>query len=148
MAGGVCFNSYPGAKARMLRQYYLLCPKHSNMYLGMKAGQLLRKLHSLPAPENTEPWGVRFRRKVDTRIDFYTHHPIKSDNADMVIRYLTDNQTLLDSRPQTFNHGDFNTTNLFVSPDGEVGIIDFNYFNSDHGDPWWEFCFVDPTIFL
>jgi serine/threonine-protein kinase len=50
---------------------------------------------------------------------------------------------LLDGRPQTFNHGDFNLSNMIITPDKKIGAIDFNYYNKDHGDPWWEF---DPPL--
>lgn len=107
--------------------------------LGLKAGGILRKMHTIPAPGDLEDWGVRFGRKVQSRIDFYNSHPIQSKNADIIVRYLQDNQRLLSGRPQTFNHGDYNVTNMIVTPDGNIGAIDFNYYNSDHGDPWWEF---------
>lgn len=107
--------------------------------LGTKAGEMLRMIHTLPAPEYAETWGVRFRRKVQERVDFYNANPIKSKNGDIIVRYLQDSQHLLDGRPQTFNHGDYGVSNMMVAPDGRVGVIDFNYFNSDHGDPWWEF---------
>jgi serine/threonine-protein kinase len=57
----------------------------------------------------------------------------------LVVRYLQDNRHLLVGRPQTFNHGDFNKTNLIAMPNGQIGVIDFNFYNKDHGDPWWEF---------
>ncbi len=107
--------------------------------IGMKAGRLLAKIHSLPAPENAEPWDERFRRKINGRLE----QIIGCDtDISMFTDYLSTNQGLLDDRPQCFNHGDFNTSNLILTPDNEVGVIDFNYFNSDHGDPWWEFCTI------
>lgn len=110
--------------------------------LGLKAGETLRKIHTLPAPEDAEPWSDWFYRKVQGRIDFYNANPVKSENGDKIVRFLQDNKHLLDNRPQTFNHGDFNKSNLMVMPDGQIGVIDFNAYNKDHGDPWWEF---DPT---
>jgi len=107
--------------------------------LGIKAGELLRRIHTLPAPEDAEPWGDWFFRKVQGRIDFYDANPIKSEGGDIVVRYLRDNRRLLEGRPQAFGHGDFNVNNLMIIPDGEIGVIDFNFFNKDHGDPWWEF---------
>ena len=109
---------------------------------GLKAGETLRKIHTIHAPEDAEPWGDWFYRKVQGRIDFYNANPIKSENGDRIVRFLQDNKYLLDNRPQTFNHGDFNKPNMMVMPDGQVGVIDFNAYNKDHGDPWWEF---DPT---
>ena len=111
--------------------------------LGTKAGELLRTFHTLPAPDDAKPWGERFRRKLEERIGFYNANPVKCANGDKLIRFLTDNQGLLDNRPQTFHHGDFNASNLIVLPDGRIGAIDFNAFNSDHGDPWWELCFTE-----
>ncbi|MHB1484133.1 MAG: GrpB family protein [Saccharofermentanales bacterium] len=116
-----------------------LMPETERYFLGMKAGETLRKIHTLPAPVNIEPWGERFRRKMQERLDFYNTHPIKSDKGDIAVRYMLENQHLLDGRPQTFNHGDFGISNMMIMPDGQIGVIDFNYFNSDHGDPWWEF---------
>jgi len=110
--------------------------------LGIKAGETLRKIHTLPAPENAEPWSDWFYRKVQRRIDFYDANPRKYENGDIIVRFLQDNKYMLDNRPQTFNHGDFNKSNLMVMPDGQIGVIDFNAYNKDHGDPWWEF---DPT---
>jgi Predicted aminoglycoside phosphotransferase len=110
--------------------------------IGIKSGKLLNKLHTIPAPDDIEPWNERFWIKVDGRIDYYNTHPIRSDYGDLIVNFLTDNRHLLDNRPQTFNHGDFNKTNIIVTPDGEVGVIDFNAYHSSYGDPWWEF---DPT---
>ena len=107
--------------------------------LGVKAGETLRRMHALPAPDGAEDWGARFARKVQARVDFYHAHPIQSESGDILVRYLQDNRHLLSGRPQVFNHGDYNTTNMIVGPDGSVGVIDFNCYNSDHGDPWWEF---------
>ena len=117
-------------------------PDTEQYVIGTKAGSLLAKMHTLPAPEHAEPWGDRFYRKVRGRLDFYSANGIKSEGGDIIVRYLMNNRRLLDSRPQTFNHGDFGPSNLIVMPDGQIGVIDFNYYNSDHGDPWWEFCCI------
>ena len=110
---------------------------------GLKAGELLRKIHTLPAPDDAESWHIRFDRKVQDRIDFYNANPIKSENGDLLVRYLQSNKNLLIHRPQTFNHGDYNVSNIIIMPDGQTGVIDFNYYNGNHGDPWWEF---DPSM--
>ncbi|MCL2446158.1 MAG: phosphotransferase [Oscillospiraceae bacterium] len=107
--------------------------------LGQKAGALLRCLHTLPAPEDVEPWERWFLRKMQDRLDFYHSHPIKSSGGDIAVRFLQENKAWLSDRPQCFLHGDFNQTNLILQPSGQVGVIDFNAYNKDHGDPWWEF---------
>jgi serine/threonine-protein kinase len=119
---------------------------------GVKTGEMLRKIHSLPATDNAEPWDIWFYRKVQGRIDYYNTNPIKSESGDLIIRYLQKNKHLLVDRVQTFIHGDCNKTNLITMPNGEIGIIDFDFYNSenDYGDPWLEFtsmnwvCEVNP----
>ena len=110
--------------------------------IGIKSGKLLRKLHTISGPDNIEKWNIRFWRKIQDRLDYYNVHPIQSEHGDLIVKFLIDNRHLLDNRPQTFNHGDFNKTNIIVTSDGEVGVIDFNAYHSSYGDPWWEF---DPT---
>ena len=110
--------------------------------VGLKAGAVLRKIHTLPAPDNAEPWGERFRLKVQTRIDLYYKHKLESESGEKIIKYLHDRQSILDCRTQTFWHGDFNVGNHMVMPDGAIGTFDFNYWNLDHGDPWWEFVII------
>ena len=49
---------------------------------GLKAGETLRKIHAIPAPENAESWSGWFiRKKVQPRIEFYKTNPIKSENG-------------------------------------------------------------------
>ena len=108
---------------------------------GLKAGGLLKKIHTLQAPKGAEPWDTWFYRKVQENIGYYATSPIKSEGGDLVIRYLREKKFLLAGRSQTFNHGDCNRTNLIVMPNGEIGVIDFDCYNKDkdHGDPWYEF---------
>ena len=71
-----------------------LLPETEQYVLGMTAGETLRKIHTLPAPDNAEPWNDRFNRKVQGRIDFYNENPIKSENGDIIVRYLRKNRHL------------------------------------------------------
>ncbi|MHC1693854.1 MAG: aminoglycoside phosphotransferase family protein [Eubacteriales bacterium] len=105
---------------------------------GKKTGALMRKLHALPPQDETEPWRIRFGRKVQELIQAYNDKPVKSQGVDLLVRYLRDNMELLDNRPQTFTHGDWNAENLILTPDGQIGIIDLSG-DKDYGDPWWEF---------
>ena len=117
---------------------------------GIKAGELLRKIHTLPAPENAEPWGIRFRRKIEHCINVYNANDFKSPHVEPIIKYLYDNLSLVDSRPQTFIHGDFWVANLMINSDGEISVIDFNQSDSGYGDPWYELGYTMPwegTVF-
>lgn len=121
---------------------------HGRRALGEKSGALLRPIHRIPAPENAEPWGVRFRRKLMSRISAYDAMPDKHPGTELVRAFLLAHQSLLDDRPQTFNHGDFNAGNLIVAPDGTMRAIDFNAFGGGCGDPWWELGESDDPDYL
>lgn len=106
--------------------------------LGVQSGALLKRLHVLPAPEDAEPWGVRFRRKVRARVEAYDAMGETLPGGNLVRNSLIAREALLDARPQTFNHGDYNAGNLIVDLNGVVSVIDFNAYNGGYGDPWWE----------
>ena len=112
---------------------------------GLKAGEMFKKMHTLPASENAEPWDAYFSRKLQDSIKFYNTNPIKSETGDQVIRYLRENKHLIVDRPQTFIHGDCNKTNLIAMPNGQIGVIDFSCYDreGDYGDPWTEFLAVN-----
>jgi serine/threonine-protein kinase len=106
---------------------------------GLNAGRLLRTIHSLPTPDDAEPWEGRVLQKIQTRVDLYNKHGLQSESGDRIINYLHENQVLLKDRPQVLWHGDFSAGNLIKTPDGDAAAIDFNVWDYAYGDPWWEF---------
>lgn len=108
-----------------------------NQYgFGVVAGENLRKIHTIPAPEHREDWDVRFNESLDERIRDYNKSPIKITGGQDLIAYIEENRKLLRNRPQCFQHGDFHIGNMMFE-DGELVIIDFDRFN--YGDPWEDF---------
>lgn len=105
--------------------------------IGEKSGEILKKLHSIPAPKTQEEWAVRFNRKTNMKIKKYRECGIRFDSDDKVIEYIQNNRGLLENRPQCYQHGDYHVGNMIISPDGNLSIIDFN--RPDYGDPWEEF---------
>lgn len=104
---------------------------------GLEAGRILRKIHSIPAPEAQEDWESRFNRKMDCKIQKYSECPIKYENGQAFIDYIDANRYLLKGRPQCYQHGDYHIGNMMIDEKGALQIIDFN--RNDFGDPWEEF---------
>lgn len=105
--------------------------------LGIKAGEFLRELHSIPAPKNQPNWAERYNNKIDRNISNFKACGIQFQGSEKFIEYLEQNRHLLSNRPQTFQHGDYHVGNMIINSKGELGIIDFN--RMDYGDPWEEF---------
>ena len=105
--------------------------------LGIKAGEILRQLHSIPATKEQEEWNCHFNRKVSSKIEKYKACGITFEGDNNIIEYIENNRGLLSGRPQCYQHGDYHVGNIIISTDNKLSIIDFN--RPDFGDPWEEF---------
>ena len=112
-------------------------PEADRYRYGLEAGQILRTIHTIPAPDGQEDWETRFNRKIDRKIEKYSACPIHYENGERLIDYINQNRHLLKNRPQVYQHGDYHIGNMMIDRDGRLRIIDFN--RSDYGDPWEEF---------
>lgn len=104
---------------------------------GLDAGRILKKLHSLPAPADAPEWEGRFNSKIDRKITLYNACPLKYENGDAFLDFISRNRHLLSGRPQSYQHGDYHIGNMMVDSKGVLTIIDFD--RDDFGDPWEEF---------
>ena len=112
-------------------------PQEQQYAYGIQAGQILKKIHQIPAPPETEAWEPRFNRKIDRKIKMYRDCPLQYENGQRFIDYIGENRHLLRGRPLTYQHGDYHIGNMMIGGDGQLYIIDFNRY--DFGDPWEEF---------
>ncbi len=113
-----------------------LSPQKQYAY-GLDAGRILSKIHSIPAPADTPAWEPRFNAKIDRKIAMYESCPLQYDGGEAFLQYLAANRDLLQSRPQTYQHGDYHIGNMMLTNDGVLTVIDFD--KDDFGDPWEEF---------
>lgn len=111
-------------------------PEAEQYGLGLEAGRILKKIHTIPAPADQPEWEARFNAKMDGKIRMYEACPIRFPGAERMIDYINANRYLLAGRPQCFQHGDYHIGNMMMEQDKLV-IIDFDRY--DFGDPWEEF---------
>ena len=104
--------------------------------LGFRSGEILRKMHVLPAPPTQEDWAARFNRKIDWKIQKHFECGIHFEGEEHALDFIAKNRCLLENRPQCFQHGDYHAGNMMLE-NGEIKIIDFD--RNDFGDPWEEF---------
>ena len=105
---------------------------------GLNAGQILAKIHTIPAPADTPDWETRFNAKIDRKIAMYKSCELKyQSGGDAFLNYLDQNRHLLKGRPQCYQHGDYHIGNMMIDRSGKLTVIDFD--RDDFGDPWEEF---------
>jgi len=104
---------------------------------GLNAGQILAKIHTLPAPADAPGWESRFNTKIDHKIAMYKNCKLKYEKDDAFLGYIAQNRHLLSNRPQSYQHGDYHIGNMMIDRSGTLTIIDFD--REDFGDPWEEF---------
>ncbi|MCL1857951.1 MAG: phosphotransferase [Oscillospiraceae bacterium] len=107
--------------------------------LGIQAGKILKKIHSIPIPEDQNEWAKKYNREIDAKIKAYLGCDLHFDGDGYVLDYIEKNRNLLIDRPQSFLVWDYGIMNMMYE-NGEVNIIDFEYYNT--GDPWNEFCCI------
>ncbi len=112
-------------------------PTSEQYRYGVVAGEYLRRIHSIPAPETNEAWQIRFGRKLERKLKMYAECPIKYEDGEVFVEFVKEKCHLITNRPQTYQHGDYHIGNMMVGCDGELFIIDFD--RDDYGDPWEEF---------
>lgn len=103
---------------------------------GLAAGRDLRKLHTMPGPQDAQPWELRYGRKIDRKLRMYAASELKYDEDECIISYINENRHLIAGRPVCYQHGDHHIGNMMVS-NGKIVLIDFE--KEDYGDPWEEF---------
>lgn len=111
-------------------------PAAEQYALGVQSGEILRRIHALPAPATQEDWFTRFSRKTEMKIHKYVNCGLSFPGDSFIIEYLEQHKELLRHRPQSFQHGDYHIGNMMLE-NGELRIIDFDRY--DFGDPWEEF---------
>ena len=104
---------------------------------GYEAGAILKKIHSIEAPEGVGEWESFFNQKMNRKIENYQKCPLKYEDGDLFITFIEEHRHLLKNRPLTYQHGDYHTGNLMIDNNGKLVVIDFN--RNEYGDPWEEF---------
>jgi aminoglycoside phosphotransferase (APT) family kinase protein len=108
--------------------------------LGVKSGEILLKIHTIPVPENADDWAARYFSVIDKRLAAFRSEGVPFDGDATILDFIESNRCLLKNRPQCRHHGDYHEGNMIISESGELSIIDWHTVDFDnYGDPWYEF---------
>lgn len=104
--------------------------------LGREAGRILRKIHQIPVPKDKIPTKTKIPRKKE-QMNRYINSEVRIPNDEGIIKFFYENIDKIWSKPPVYQHGDFHPGNLILTPEGKIGVIDFNRW--EIGDPYEEF---------
>ncbi len=108
--------------------------------LGIEAGEILRKIHTHPAPDIVDNWAERYYSVINPRLKAFRSEGIPFVGDTIILNYLESNGVLLNNRPQCHHHGDYHMGNMIHSDTGRLSIIDWHTVDFNNcGDPWYEF---------
>jgi len=104
--------------------------------LGRQAGEILKKIHTIPLEECDYPQETKIAKKL-MQLQKYEHSLWRVHDDEAVVEYVCHNIQKIWRESPAYLHGDFHPGNLIYQPDGTIGVIDFNRWAV--GDPYEEF---------
>ena len=115
-------------------------PETTQHSLGQRCGEILRKIHAIPAPENLDDWAQRYMDVNSARLAAFSRCGVHIPGSDVILRYVEENKHLLKGRPQCFHHGDYHSGNLLLAQNHDICVIDWEILDyGNFADPWEEF---------
>lgn len=139
---GICSN---GEKVYMLltwvegRDLEEVLPdltENEQYQLGRKAGEILRKIHSIEIHADDMPKDTKKAKKM-LQLSRYEDSQVRIDGDEIAINYVKKNIDQIWKQRPVYMHGDYHPGNLIYTNEGSVGVIDFNRW--EIGDPYEEF---------
>ena len=104
--------------------------------LGREAGRILKQIHSLELDTADVPTKTKEEKKL-LQLSRYEQSDVRISGDEAVVRFVRDHMDRIWREPPAYLHGDFHPGNLICTPDGGLGVIDFNRW--EVGDPYEEF---------
>ena len=104
--------------------------------LGREAGRILRKIHAIPMDPQDVPAETKKPKKL-RQLALYEASSVRVPGDETALRYVRENIDRIWREAPVYLHGDFHPGNLICTPEGTIGVIDFNRW--EVGDPYEEF---------
>ncbi len=111
-------------------------PVDEQYKLGRKAGEILKKIHSIAVTENDMPVETKKNKKL-IQLSKYENSNERIENDEWAVRFVYENIDKIWKEKPVYMHGDFHPGNLIYMENGDIGVIDFNRW--EVGDPYEEF---------
>ena len=119
-----------------LEQVLPVLPEVQQYQLGRKAGTILKRIHSLPLEPDDKPAATKKEKKL-RQLSMYEQSALRINGDERAVRFVRENIDYIWREAPVYQHGDYHPGNLIYTPEGRIGVIDFNRW--EVGDPYEEF---------
>jgi serine/threonine-protein kinase len=100
-------------------------PESEQYSLGIKAGKILKQMHTLSVTPPSDDWLNGYGTKIDHYIQNYQSCGYTFDGDSALIDYLQKNRYLMGNRAMCLTHDDYHPGNMILSSDKNLSLIDF-----------------------
>ena len=135
--GNSCYMLLTFVEGRDLEEALPTLSEKEQYLLGRKAGEILKRIHSMALDECDIPTQTKRERKLYQLARYEESPHLRVENDENVIEFVKNNIDLIWKEVPVYQHGDFHPGNLIYMSNGEIGVIDFNRW--EVGDPYEEF---------
>lgn len=105
--------------------------------IGLLAGKMLREIHSIPVRDKFTPTKEERIEHKRNKLRLYETSYVRAEGDEDVLEFAKANLDRILNLPAVYKHGDFHSGNLILTPEGSLGLIDFN--RIDCGDRYEDF---------
>lgn len=93
--------------------------------LGLQAGNILNKIHSVKVCHSFTPWEELYANKANRKIEKFEKCEIDLPKKQFIVNLYKENLGLAKQRPSYYCHGDYHLGNMIVH-NGKLRIVDFD----------------------
>ncbi|KEK22533.1 aminoglycoside phosphotransferase family protein [Bacillus gaemokensis] len=104
---------------------------------GKKAGEVLKKIHTLRKDNMEESWETYRWNKYERYLQLLMEYDVDFIDLKSVLNFVENHKSLLQDRPRVFLHDDFHPANIMIHQNKFHSVVDFARF--DFGDPIHDF---------
>ncbi len=102
--------------------------KKTQYEIGIKAGKILKKIHSIPV-KTTKTWKEVYEEKLLKKIKKSEEMVYKHPHLETFKKYVFDNMHIIEKSPMKLQHGAYHIGNMVIGENLELGIITFDQIN-------------------
>lgn len=123
--GNAVYQILTWCGGREAKEVLPLLPEAEQYRYGVRAGEILRRMQEIKFRAPSDAWAECYAARITSYLAAYRACGETMYGEERILPFLRDHALCMRNRPTALLHGDFQTDNMVISPDGELAVIDF-----------------------